>query len=189
MYCFQCGTQNSDDALKCIHCGTIIQQVTTPRVVVKKNNTTMTVLIIAGVLGFVTVAIMGILAAIAVPAYVDFTRKAKVMGVVSTVNDIKVALVAKASEQSPSESVTEDFNASDRAAIQNKYKVTVPEQYISNAAIICNSGEICTITVTIKDIGTGLDGRNLVLSTTNAAPDFSQWHWSKSTVPAKYAPK
>ena len=155
----------------------------------KKNSTALIVLVIAGVF-FVVVAVIGILAAIALPAYMDYTKKAKLSEVVRTVNEIKTAMVAKASEPNLLEpGATVDVNAPDCAAVQDKFEVTVPRQHISNASVLCNPGEICTITATIKDIGAGLDGRNLVLSTVNAAPDLSQWNWRKSTIPARYAPK
>jgi len=188
MYCFQCGTQNNDSAFKCVQCGITLQQTTTPMVVVKKNSTALIVLVIAGVL-LLLVAVMGILAAIALPAYMDYSRKAKLTEVINVAGAIKTALIAKASESNLLEPGGAGVNAPDFTAIQDKFAITVSRRYISDASVVCNLDEICTITATIKDIGTSLDGQNLVLSTVNVAPDLSQWHWSKSTIPTRYVPK
>jgi type IV pilus assembly protein PilA len=132
---------------------------------------------------------MGILAAIALPAYMDYTRKAKLAEVVNVAGAIKTALIAKTSEANLLDPGGAGVNAPDFMAIQDKFEITAPRRYISNASVICNPDEICTITATIKDIGPSLDGQSLVLSTVNAAPDLSRWHWSKSTIPARYVPK
>lgn len=70
MYCPKCGTQNDDNAFRCIKCGTIIQQ-TMQRTVPAKSNTTAIVLIALGsVFGvFIVIGGIGILAAIAIPQF------------------------------------------------------------------------------------------------------------------------
>jgi type IV pilus assembly protein PilA len=188
MYCFQCGTQNDDNAFKCVQCGTVLQEIATQTVVVKKNSTAVIAFIIAGVL-LGLVAIAGILAAIAIPAYMDFSRKAKLTEAMQVVKEIKTAVEVKASSSNLLEPGGAGVNAPDCTAIQDKLEITVSRRYISEASVICNPDEICTITATIKDIGASIDGQSLVLSTANPAPDLSQWHWSKSTIPARYAPK
>ncbi len=76
MYCRKCGTQNDDNAFKCINCGTIMQQVPSRAVPVKQNNTAIIVLVAIGA-AFACVAIIGILAAIAIPAYIGAQEKAR----------------------------------------------------------------------------------------------------------------
>jgi Tfp pilus assembly protein PilE len=68
MYCPKCGTQNEDNAFKCIRCGTIIQKIPGRVVTLKKSNTAVIVLAIVG--AFVgVIMIIGILAAIAIPQF------------------------------------------------------------------------------------------------------------------------
>lgn len=75
MYCPRCGTQNDDNAFKCIKCGTIVQQVPPPIVRVKKSN--IAVIVLAAVGGVMAIfAVIGILAAIAIPQYVAFRDRA-----------------------------------------------------------------------------------------------------------------
>jgi Tfp pilus assembly major pilin PilA len=188
MYCFKCGTQNSDNAFKCVQCNTVLQQITTPTVIVKKNSAALVVLVIAGVL-FGLIAIAGILAAIAIPAYMDFSRKAKLVEAVQVVKEIRTALEVKASSSNLLEPGGTGVNALDFTTIQDKLEITISRNFISNASVVCNPDEICTITATIKDIGASFDGQNLVLSTANPAPDLSQWHWGRSTIPVRYVPK
>ena len=76
MYCPQCGTQNDDNAFRCVACGTVIQQVAVPPPLpVQKSNTVAIVLAICGGV-FGVLVIIGILAAIAVPNFIAYRQKA-----------------------------------------------------------------------------------------------------------------
>ncbi len=76
MYCPQCGTQNDDNAFRCVACDTIIQQVPVPPPLpVQKSNTVAIVLAICGGV-FGVLVIIGILAAIAVPNFIAYRQKA-----------------------------------------------------------------------------------------------------------------
>jgi Tfp pilus assembly protein PilE len=72
MYCPKCGKQNDDNAYKCTKCGIILQQVPTE----KKKNAALIVLVVAAI-AFVFIVVMGILAAIAIPAFVNYQTKAR----------------------------------------------------------------------------------------------------------------
>ena len=72
MYCPKCGTQNDDNAFRCIKCGIVLQQVPPG----KKKNTAVIVLVVAAI-ALVLFAIMGILAAIAIPSFVNQQTKAR----------------------------------------------------------------------------------------------------------------
>jgi Tfp pilus assembly protein PilE len=74
MYCPKCGTQNDDNAYRCTACGIILQRVSPE----KKSNTAVIVVVVVVAAVFVFFAVAGILAAIAIPAYLDYTVKAKV---------------------------------------------------------------------------------------------------------------
>lgn len=76
MYCPQCGTQNDDNAFRCVSCGIVIQQVAVPPPLpVRKNNTVAIVLAICGGI-FAVIFIVGILAAIAIPNFIAYRQKA-----------------------------------------------------------------------------------------------------------------
>jgi Tfp pilus assembly protein PilE len=72
MYCPKCGTQNDDNAYKCTKCGIVLQQVATE----KKKNTALVVLVVA-VAALVFFAVIGILAAIAIPSFVNYQARAR----------------------------------------------------------------------------------------------------------------
>jgi Tfp pilus assembly protein PilE len=72
MYCPKCGTKNDDNAYKCTKCGIVIQGDATK----KKTNTAVIVLIVAAA-ALVFFALIGILAAIAIPSFVNQQAKAR----------------------------------------------------------------------------------------------------------------
>jgi len=77
MYCPECGTQNDDNAFKCVNCGIVIQQVPVPPPIpVKQSNTAAIVLAIVGG-AFGLIVIIGILAAIAIPNFIAYRQKAQ----------------------------------------------------------------------------------------------------------------
>ncbi len=69
MYCPKCGKKNDENAYKCAKCGTIIQPG-------KKSNTAVIVLVIAGIAVGLLIFI-AILAAIAIPSFVNYRAKAR----------------------------------------------------------------------------------------------------------------
>jgi uncharacterized membrane protein YvbJ len=80
MYCPKCGTQNDDNAYKCTTCGIILRRLAPE----KKSNTALIVVAIVAASVFVFFVVAGILAAIAIPAYLDYTVKVQVSaGVIS----------------------------------------------------------------------------------------------------------
>ncbi len=69
MYCPKCGKKNDENAYKCTKCGTTIQPG-------KKSNTAVIVLVIVGIAVGLFILI-GILAAIAIPSFVNYQAKAR----------------------------------------------------------------------------------------------------------------
>ena len=90
MYCPKCGTQNDDNAFKCIRCGTIIQEIPGRVVTLKKSNTTVIVLAIVG--AFVgVIMIIGILAAIAIPQFSAYRTRSYNSAAQSDVRNLATA--------------------------------------------------------------------------------------------------
>src|SRR5512135_657133 len=83
----------------------------------------------------IVVAIIGILAAIAIPAYTGYTAKAKIAGIVHSMGAIKNAVVAYYTEAG-----TVGAGAADEDAIKATFNVEVYPQYanfsVDNAGVI-----------------------------------------------------
>ena len=184
MFCSQCGVQISEDASKCFKCGAVLRHTAKSGIAMKKKNKTFMIVAIVLVAVVVLVAIMGILAAIAIPAYIGYSQKAKMVEVVHTVGAIRNGLIAKSFE-----SGGQGLNAPDEASIEKELGIKVSSQYFDQASIKCNPGEICMISVTIRNMTSSLNGRSLVLSSNKASPELSGWNWDKSTVPGQFLPK
>ncbi|MCE5194861.1 MAG: hypothetical protein LLF28_05300 [Nitrospiraceae bacterium] len=75
MYCPKCGAQNEDNNFRCIKCNYVIQSVQPPSIHIKETNPVKIVLWVA--VPLMIVFILGILAAIAIPAYINAQTKAR----------------------------------------------------------------------------------------------------------------
>ena len=118
----------------------------------------------------IVIAIIGILAAIAIPAYTGYTRRAKVQEVIHSMGAVKTAVMAYYTESG----VGAGMAQSGQADIKRVYGVDVPMKYLTNTA-------------TKKSIGSGVSGETITL-TPDAA--FKQWTWSKSSgLDDAYLPK
>ncbi len=134
----------------------------------------------------IVIAIIGILAAIALPAYMDYTRRARLTEVTNTIGAVKTGITATASEISGGASSIAYANA---AAITTGTGVSIPTKYIAGmAAAGAAANPFMTITTTLTNIGGGVDGDTLILVSSDA--NLQAWSWdAASTLDAKFMPK
>ena len=177
MYCPKCGTQNDDNAYKCTTCGIILQRISPE----KKSNTVVIVVAIVAVAVVVFFAVAGILAAIAIPAYLDYTVKAKVSEVTDAF-DVLTEAVAEYhvnTGQFPEQSYPLDNLAS------------LPQTYGAfSCSVRANDNDIIYRFTFNDNIVSHINGCTLDMQI-SYAPDTgytTQW-FSTSTLPAKYMPR
>ncbi|MBI1398124.1 MAG: prepilin-type N-terminal cleavage/methylation domain-containing protein [Betaproteobacteria bacterium] len=128
----------------------------------------------------IVVAIIGILAAVALPAYQDYTIRAKIQEAVSMSDPARLAAGQACSEGTLGTDVTTNSTAGlpDATAISGKYVTSV------TFAGATGSG---TVTVVLQNINSAVNGSNIVWTSTCDAAG-NRWTVSGS-VPSKYLPK
>ncbi len=128
----------------------------------------------------IVIAIIGILAAIAIPAYTGYTKKSKVSGVVNAMGAIKNSVLAYYTEKG-------NVNGLDigTAAIGTTLGVNVPTQYISSANVNNTASNEVSINVILTNIGSGVDGCTLTLTSAN---NMQTWTWG-GNIDSAYRPK
>jgi len=123
----------------------------------------------------IVVAIIGILAALAIPAYSDYTIKAKVAETAALSGAVKTAVELKWSE---SETLPGDFSEADLDGS------TFSSKYVSSLSL--QTGGIISIIITgINDTVNG----TTVIYTPNTGQTNIVWGVGSSTVATKYRPK
>ena len=125
----------------------------------------------------IVVAIIGILAAVALPAYQDYTKKAKVSEVILAASSCRTS-ITEAVQTSSSLPTTPDSWGCESATSTSKYV----------ASISTTAGGV--ITVTSQNLGTGVDG-TVTLSPVGAlvaGEAIREWRCAPGTMLPKYLP-
>ena len=129
----------------------------------------------------VVVAIIGILAAIAIPMYKAHTTKARMSEVVNAIGHLAKSVGLYQEEAGAA--VWPD--CPDMAAIRASLGVGLSSLRISDAKI---DQATRTIEATLQGIGVEVDGRTLVLIANQNGDGSISWQWG-GTVPQSYMPK
>lgn len=132
----------------------------------------------------IVVAIIGILAAVALPAYQDYTVRAKVQEGVSLSDPARTAVGQSCSEATLGNStngVTDNTSAGLPAA------TSISGRYVTSVTLAASGTSQGTVTVSIANINGITNGQTIVYTGTCSESGTS---WSISgTVPTKYLPK
>jgi type IV pilus assembly protein PilA len=136
----------------------------------------------------IVVAIIGILAAIAIPAYSDYTRKSRI----SEVTNALGAAMSSAQQYRSENNLTPVGwpGATEYDIIRNTFGIILPTTYLSGANYTAGStATALTITATFtggqKNIGGGVDGTNVTLT---SGLEGGSRNWA-GTIPSKFRPK
>ena len=132
----------------------------------------------------IVIAIMGILAAIAIPMYKAQTIKAKLTEVTNAMSNVSSAIAAFYGENNYFPS------AADKATIRNSLGVSL--ESVTRASLMSVVGGASgIITSTVAGIDVTVDGKTLTLTATTSAVDQSiSWAWgTTNAMPPTYIPK
>jgi type IV pilus assembly protein PilA len=136
----------------------------------------------------IVIAIIGILAAIALPAYLDYAKKARVSEVINTIGAVKTGVIAYASEASGGGA---NIAWTTLALTEGGAGVTIPRSYINDMAVAGTAAGVVTISTTFggsKPI-TGVDNTIVLLTSTDSTLQGWSWSAGATPLPAKFMPK
>jgi type IV pilus assembly protein PilA len=129
----------------------------------------------------IVVAIIGILAAIALPAYQDYTTRAKIQEATSLSGPHRIAIAIACSDGELSGATqTTDLSLAAASAYHGKYTTS-----IAAAGVTATSG---TVTLTMKSIGSSVLAGETIVYTGICSPGGIRWTVS-GTIATKYLPK
>jgi type IV pilus assembly protein PilA len=139
----------------------------------------------------IVIAIIGILAAIALPAYMDYAKRARLTEAFNTIGAVKTGVTAYSSEATGGSSTA---NFANTTAITAAVGVSIPPKYINAMSVAgAAASPFVTISTTLTGIDASVNGTVLVMTAVNDA-NLQQWSWNPNgtggtTLPAKYVPK
>lgn len=120
----------------------------------------------------IVVAIIGILAAVAIPQYQDYTKKAKIGNALTAVDSIKTAVALCIQEAAGDKAVCDAGSNGVPAAADFTPTKEVASVNVTDGAI--------TATLAAANLGTNLNGKTITW-TPNAAANGSAVTWTVST--------
>ncbi len=128
----------------------------------------------------IVVAIVGILAAVAVPAYQDYTVKAKLTDAVAISDPGRTALAIACSDASLASGMTNtSFNL----------PATITSNNVSGVAVAGASSVSGTVTITMNAIGSAIASGSTIIYTGTCSGSGMRWAVTGSGVADKYLPK
>lgn len=128
----------------------------------------------------IVVAIIGILAAVALPAYQDYTIRAKVAEVVALGSSAKVTMYEDYTADGDMAAATDQIVVDQKAVFEASY-------YISNAAYTRTGADVGTWALTMANLGTDANGDTVNLVYTASATGL-QTDCSAGSLEDKYKP-
>ena len=128
----------------------------------------------------IVIAIIGILAAIAIPAYQDYTIRSKVSEGLNLAGAAKLA-------------VSETYDTKGRWPVTTNTSyglplaVSIAGNYV--LSVSANGGDgVITITYKASGVGSGADSATIVMNPNTSSPGAMGWDCLGGTMPAKFRP-
>jgi type IV pilus assembly protein PilA len=130
----------------------------------------------------IVVAIIGILAAVALPAYQDYTVRAKVQEATTLAASARTSVGLACSEANLGGSVTDNASAGLPAA------ASISGTNVSSVELGTATASGAVITATMKAVGTAIGIGQTITWTATCTPSGTSWSVA-GTAPSKYWPK